>query len=39
MKKISVDKVVINIGVGKSGEPMEKAKKALAELAGHGARR
>lgn len=35
MKKISVDKVVINIGVGKSGEPMEKAKKALAELTGH----
>jgi large subunit ribosomal protein L5 len=34
MKKISVDKVVINIGVGKSGEPMEKAKKALVELTG-----
>ena len=34
MKKISVDKVVINIGVGKSGEPMEKAKKALLELTG-----
>lgn len=35
MKKISVDKVVINIGVGKSGEPIEKAKKALLELTGH----
>ena len=35
MKRISVDKVVINIGVGKSGEPMEKAKKALTELTGH----
>jgi large subunit ribosomal protein L5 len=34
MKKISVDKVVINIGVGKSGEPIEKAKKALFELTG-----
>jgi large subunit ribosomal protein L5 len=34
MKKISVDKVVINIGVGKSGEPVEKAKKALFELTG-----
>jgi large subunit ribosomal protein L5 len=35
MKKIRVDKVVINIGVGKSGEPIEKAKKALLELTGH----
>jgi large subunit ribosomal protein L5 len=35
MKRIAVDKVVINIGVGKSGEPMEKAKKALTELTGH----
>jgi large subunit ribosomal protein L5 len=34
MKRISVDKVVINIGVGKSGEPIEKAKKALLELTG-----
>jgi large subunit ribosomal protein L5 len=32
MKRISVDKIVINIGVGKSGEPIEKAKKALLEL-------
>ena len=34
MKRISVDKIVINIGVGKSGEPIEKAKKALLELTG-----
>src|SRR5205085_2506014 len=32
MKKIGVGKVVINIGVGKSGEPLEKAKRALQEL-------
>ena len=32
MKKIFVDKVVINIGVGKSGEPIERAKRALLEL-------
>ena len=34
MKRIIVDKVDINIGVGKSGEPIEKAKKALLELTG-----
>jgi large subunit ribosomal protein L5 len=34
MKRIGVDKIVINIGVGKSGEPIEKAKKALLELTG-----
>ncbi|HEY6884680.1 MAG TPA: 50S ribosomal protein L5 [Nitrososphaeraceae archaeon] len=34
MRKISVGKVVINIGVGKSGEPLEKAKHALVELTG-----
>ena len=34
MKAIRVDKVVINIGVGKSGEPIEKARKALLELTG-----
>jgi large subunit ribosomal protein L5 len=34
MKRIYVDKVVVNIGVGKSGEPIEKAKKALTELTG-----
>lgn len=34
MKRIVVDKVVVNIGVGKSGDPIEKAKKALLELTG-----
>ncbi len=34
MKRILVDKIVVNIGVGKSGEPIEKAKKALLELTG-----
>jgi len=34
MKKIRVDKVVINIGVGRSGEPIGKARKALLELTG-----
>jgi large subunit ribosomal protein L5 len=32
MKRIRVDKVVINIGVGRSGEPIEKARNALIEL-------
>jgi large subunit ribosomal protein L5 len=32
MRKISIGKVVINIGVGKSGEPLEKARHALQEL-------
>jgi large subunit ribosomal protein L5 len=32
MRRINVDKVVINVGVGKSGEPIEKAKNALIEL-------
>lgn len=35
MRAIRIDKVVINIGVGKSGEPLEKAKKVLQELTGH----
>jgi large subunit ribosomal protein L5 len=34
MRKISISKVVINIGVGKSGEPVEKAKSALQDLTG-----
>jgi large subunit ribosomal protein L5 len=32
MKRINVHKVVINIGVGRSGEPIDKAKNALIEL-------
>jgi large subunit ribosomal protein L5 len=34
MKKISVAKVVLNMGVGKSGEPIERAKSALQQIAG-----
>jgi large subunit ribosomal protein L5 len=34
MKEISIGKVVINIGVGRSGEPVEKAKRALNTLIG-----
>ncbi len=32
MKKIDIEKIVINIGVGKSGDPFERAKMALEEL-------
>jgi large subunit ribosomal protein L5 len=35
MKEISLFKVVVNIGVGKAGEPLERAKTALNELTGH----
>jgi large subunit ribosomal protein L5 len=34
MKRIIISKVVVNIGVGKSGEPLEKAKRGLEELTG-----
>jgi large subunit ribosomal protein L5 len=34
MKKIGINKVVVNIGVGKSGEPLERAKHGLEELTG-----
>ncbi|MEO9276347.1 MAG: 50S ribosomal protein L5 [Nitrososphaera sp.] len=34
MKKISVAKVVLNMGVGKSGEPIERAKRALEQISG-----
>jgi large subunit ribosomal protein L5 len=34
MKNIAISKVVINIGVGRSGEPVEKAKRALSVLTG-----
>jgi large subunit ribosomal protein L5 len=34
MKRIKVHKLVINIGVGRSGEPIDKAKNALLELTG-----
>jgi large subunit ribosomal protein L5 len=34
MKKIGISKVVINIGVGKAGEPLERVKRGLEELTG-----
>lgn len=34
MKKITVAKVVLNMGVGKSGEPIERAKRALEQISG-----
>ena len=34
MKKISLAKVVLNMGVGKSGEPIETGKKALEQITG-----
>ena len=34
MKKISVAKVVLNMGVGKSGDPIERAKRALEHITG-----
>ncbi|MBO3763172.1 MAG: 50S ribosomal protein L5, partial [Candidatus Brockarchaeota archaeon] len=34
MLKIKVEKVVVNIGVGKSGEPLEKAKAVLSLITG-----
>jgi large subunit ribosomal protein L5 len=34
MRRIKVEKVVINIGVGRSGEPIDKARNALFELTG-----
>jgi large subunit ribosomal protein L5 len=35
MLKPRIDKVVVNISVGKSGEPLEKAAKVLKEITGH----
>jgi len=34
MKKIKIDKVVLNMGVGKSGEAIQVAKKALDQISG-----
>ena len=34
MKKISLEKVVLNIGVGRSGDAIEVAKKALNQISG-----
>jgi len=35
MLKPKIEKVVVNLGIGKSGEPLEKAVKVLKELTGH----
>ena len=32
MKKITLEKVVLNMGVGKSGDAIEVAKRALDEI-------
>jgi large subunit ribosomal protein L5 len=34
MKKISLEKVVLNMGIGKSGDVINIAKKALDEISG-----
>ena len=34
MKKISLAKVVLNMGIGKSGDPIETGKKALEQITG-----
>ena len=34
MKKISISKVVLNMGVGKSGDPIEIGKKTLEQITG-----
>lgn len=34
MLRAKIEKVVVNIGVGKSGEPLEKAAKVLGEITG-----
>ncbi len=34
MKKISLDKIVLNMGVGKSGDAIEIAKRALEQISG-----
>lgn len=34
MREIRVGKVVVNIGVGKSGEPLERAKRVLEQITG-----
>ena len=34
MKKISIAKIVLNMGIGKSGEPIEIGKKALEQITG-----
>jgi large subunit ribosomal protein L5 len=35
MLRPRIEKVVVNMGIGKSGEPLEKAVKVLKEITGH----
>lgn len=35
MREIRIEKVTVNIAVGKSGEPLEKAKKILQQITKH----
>ncbi|MGC8960904.1 MAG: 50S ribosomal protein L5 [Candidatus Bathyarchaeia archaeon] len=35
MRRIRIGKVVVNISVGKSGEPLEKAARVLQDITGH----
>lgn len=35
MRKPRIEKVVVNLNIGKSGEPLEKANKVLKEITGH----
>ncbi|MEM2122252.1 MAG: 50S ribosomal protein L5 [Candidatus Bathyarchaeia archaeon] len=35
LRRIRIGKVVVNISVGKSGEPLEKAVRVLQEITGH----
>jgi len=34
MKKIFLNKVVLNMGIGKSGDPIETGKKTLVQITG-----
>ncbi len=34
MKKISLDKVVLNMGIGKSGDVIDIARRALEQISG-----
>ncbi|MEM2123471.1 MAG: 50S ribosomal protein L5, partial [Candidatus Bathyarchaeia archaeon] len=35
MRRIRIGKVVVNISVGRSGEPLEKAVRILQDITGH----
>ena len=35
LRQIRIEKITLNIATGKSGEPLEKAKKVLNQLTGH----